>query len=577
MKSVEKILRFNKSSNRFNKSPKILLAVFGCNKLKGCLSLLCTFLLIDFVNAQVEQLTIFKDQPIHSLCITNNGIIHLATTRGVFELDNSSLKNKRLLDIEFINHLTEINGDMWAGSNENSLIFLNEPTRTYHFSSYPIRLIKDIEYENGWFWVATYGDGLKAISRDKNLPTKHFLKPAENNSEFAYINSIHVDATHRKWIGTEDGVFTINNGVVKRIESNEEPEGRITKIISFPGQLWLGGIGKMWVYDLLNESFTVLDLQGTPLENSKIEDLAFDRAGNLWIASDVIGYYRVEEDQLHIIDKQDGFVSQHALCMGIDSAGYVWVGTEGKGLFKINPAFLAEKEGQFRLRNNNLPSVNKDKEMRQGLFSGIHKKPATIWKSSLKPGVPPTRITTQSDERELDKSFLILLDASNSMNSFGRKKIVSKMLTNFLGDGSKKIELITYSSKPDEARRISSNKDINEVLGELYFDGDTRTHLALKRAYSLAVKKVNDASVQNQFSHKIVLITDGGDARLTTRTKEIIKKGLNYNIKLDIISVKSYKSINKKRLKELAKIGGGAYKDIHQVAQLNSLASLIHQ
>lgn len=167
------------------------------------------------------------------------------------------------------------------------------------------------------------------------------------------VNDLLFDENGSLWIAAENGLFKVSGNNSELIHPYPS-----TAIILHKGSLYCSSFKKIRKYENMKK-WRVLDDQGK-MSGNRIEDLAFDSKGNLWMASNKIGLLDTE-GKCHVFSTGDGFESKHALSIAVDKDDHVWVGTEGKGIFEIyfedlsdDPAVVRRYEFMGDHPHNNL-------------------------------------------------------------------------------------------------------------------------------------------------------------------------------------------------------------------------------
>ena len=186
-------------------------------------------------------------------------------------------------------------GRIWIGTHGKGLAsYLNgEVTTGYLFqgTSSESYVQSILQKSNGDLMVALLGGGLYKYSGEKI-----FLK---TNSEFpAPINCLFEDSRGYLWVGTESGLYRIDDEGQILIDEPEIVNARIMDIVEAPDQ-------------------------------------------SIWIATNGLGVFQMKQASVHGFDKDDGLTSNAIRSLWIpdkpDPNSYmVWAGTEGSGLNMIS-------------------------------------------------------------------------------------------------------------------------------------------------------------------------------------------------------------------------------------------------
>lgn len=261
--------------------------------------------------------------------------------------------------------------------------------------------------EKGRLWAASDG-GIDIISfgshtsQIENLNTDHGLPDI-------MIPALSMDADGKVWAGAYEGGFCRIDPENMRVDfmcdGDEWIFGSVTDLLPFGDELWLATDNSGLVrYNLATkkvQSFT--DFKGAKIPG--FDGLMKDREGNLWVwfgnllvQSPAMRFefvYGTDQNELkdvhalmidnmgflwyasgqglfrHAPDFDSDAISQQIplpseisyrdiTCLHQDAFGYVWIGTFGEGLYRLNPEFLAgnlftEASGFI---NNNILSIS---------------------------------------------------------------------------------------------------------------------------------------------------------------------------------------------------------------------------
>ncbi|MBW4891037.1 response regulator [Mucilaginibacter sp. HMF5004] len=244
---------------------------------------------------------IFEDKEKRIWIATLRGGVNIIDSRPVrFVNYTYDAANKYGIPNNFVRSFCEDElHNVWVGFDGSGLSYWNRKTDT--FSSYPhpgagtvgsnfvVSIVKD--YQNK-IWTATFNGGIDALDK-KSGAFKHYtcLKPGTNIEEKNFWN-LYEDNAHNLWAGSTWG-------------------------------------GTIYHYNRASDRFEVLD-PGL----ADIHALYVDHSGRMWG-----GDYR----RLILLDPikrkhKSFFVGQAIRAITEDHNGQLWVGTEGGGLLKFEPA-----------------------------------------------------------------------------------------------------------------------------------------------------------------------------------------------------------------------------------------------
>lgn len=383
----------------------------------------------------------------------------------------TTFTNREGLSVNRVNTiLDDRDGNLWIGTYGGGL---NRLTKKGIFTACTIKqgLTNNIvwslcEDPEGSLWIGTYSGGLNRL---KNLKFTTYTPQEGLSNDIARV--ISEDRHGNIWIGTEgDGVnrldrttgnFTIyttknglSNDMVRAIYEDNE------------GYLWIGtdggGLNRL---DPKNKTFTVYGTQNG-LADDRIKAIYGDRGGNLWVGTERgLNRLNLKELKTRNLSKVNTFTyfsnlatfstytTKNGLSNDIiryiceDSLGFIWIGTEGGGINRLDPAkgtftTYSTKDG---LTSDLIREIYEDRDgtMWIGTKNGLNR---------LKDG-KITRITTQQGLYD-DVVFRILEDDRGNIWMSCNKGIfyTSRKALNDVCDGKKKRVYCTSYDEKDGMR-----------------------------------------------------------------------------------------------------------------------------
>jgi ligand-binding sensor domain-containing protein len=70
--------------------------------------------------------------------------------------------------------------------------------------------------------------------------------------------------------------------------------------------------------------------------NRQVDDLVWDREGNLWLATVRYGLFRLRPAAVRVVGVPEGLPDRNVTVFQEDASGAVWAGTRGGGLARID-------------------------------------------------------------------------------------------------------------------------------------------------------------------------------------------------------------------------------------------------
>lgn len=414
----------------------------------------------------------------------SRGFIWFGTNSGLdrydgykFEIFKHNASDSTSIADNAINVISEDKeGNLWVGTRGGISILDNE---TYRFtirnlvSSQPFSC-QDITYitaivtdQSGNILVGTH-NGLFFINHENNS-TRHILLDEQScTSELNNITAITHDNSGSFWIGT-------NNGFIFRFSHQ------------------LNSIEKFESYKDASESGGI------------ISRLFVDKNDNLWIGDNNGLYLFNTETKLWNSDfqKTSGFVFRKLQITGIDqdNDGQIWVSTDGKGIFIVNPA-------DYSVNNLiNLPYVS-GSLCSNGTTSLLCDNSGIVWAGTSKKGV-------DFYKRNVRK-FMLYRNIPNDRNSlaFNDVDCITEDCKGNIWIGTnggglncfdrKTSKFISYTANPSKKNTLSSN-----IIVSLFEDSEKKiwigTYLGGLNCYD---PKTGKFSVYRHFDSDSTTISD---------------------------------------------------------------------
>ncbi|MGQ0733431.1 MAG: two-component regulator propeller domain-containing protein, partial [Acidobacteriota bacterium] len=137
-------------------------------------------------------------------------------------------------------------------------------------------------------------------------------------------------------VGTREGLVLYSEGV-KRVyhQSDGLPDDFITSLLADPrGGYWVGtanGLGRF-------EGRRVHTMADPRLATPFVASMTYDRRGRLWIGRRGGGVLIVDGSTVTALGPSEGLTDQTVWALAEDDATNMWVGTNGDGAFRIDPA-----------------------------------------------------------------------------------------------------------------------------------------------------------------------------------------------------------------------------------------------
>lgn len=266
--------------------------------------------------------------PVNDIMVDRGNRLWIGTEDGLFKLQGIDFDKEYVRRMGVYNIVLDKEGNGWMGLYSNKLALIDSD-KIYSTGIDETDMIRSMGISEDAVWVGTQ-KGLYKLSLKSRTETFHFT---ETNSKLISnnIHAVYVDLEGKKWIGTDNGLSEFKDADKWAIHLEDLEVSAITQ--DREGNLWVAADRALWKLNLRGK-WQKIPLQ-MDLRTNIIRDLIFDYNGNLWLASNMVAKYDPKKDQFFIYDRHTGFTSSQALCLAVDQQNGIWVGTGGKGLFKI--------------------------------------------------------------------------------------------------------------------------------------------------------------------------------------------------------------------------------------------------
>jgi outer membrane protein OmpA-like peptidoglycan-associated protein len=371
---------------------------------------LCSTKLLFSQDYRVYEYTKLPVKVVNCVTIDFQDTKWIATEQGIYTLSGDNLQlqlpaNEKSMATSIVT-IDEI-GNKWIGTYNAQVYCLtvNNQWKYHTFKDLGDFVVSGLALDSEQnLWVAMYES---SIIKQDSKGERTVFTPENSNLESNRIFALFVDKHDAVWAGTEKGLFYLEKKAKKW--KKERLEGQINAIAEYDGALWVTMLTnegtQFWKY----KNFSDWEQITLPTEISKdrIKEIAFDAQGKCWLAASKIAC--LENNKWTIYGKEQGFMSDAALDVATDLQGQVWVGTEGKGLFKVakEKAQVVEQVnepilGEPTLKLNKTLSLSEITTISDNIFNKNIKLNITFEQSKA--------ILTENSFVELDKLVKLLQD-----------------------------------------------------------------------------------------------------------------------------------------------------------------------
>lgn len=282
-------------------------------------------------------------------------------------------------------------GNIYVGT-DNGIAVIDTASRTVLQTitmrdGLPDNIVRNLIIRDQTLWIGMDEGGIARY----NIFEKTFLTPL--SWDYGRISGLTLRNNNECWVSTR------NNGVVKILFEDEgsfrvKPFGINHGLLSSKSSaIFSDRERNIW----FGNSLAIVKTSASPFEffdsrDGFVHKVLFsfinDKNGNYWAATQT-GLIRIYENNAGEYDSKTfsppkGVASSSFISLYQDATGYIWAGTYGYGVFRINPNNLNYKHYTI---NNGLPDNN---------IMHITGKDDLIWLSTLGGGVTSFSITSES-------------------------------------------------------------------------------------------------------------------------------------------------------------------------------------
>ncbi|SNS35651.1 Two component regulator propeller [Granulicella rosea] len=248
---------------------------------------------------------------------------------------------------------------------------------------------------DGSLWAGTEGGGLLHIAGDS---TEIFTRAQGLTDEF--VRSVAIDHLGRVWVGTDDGLFVIAHGRLRRVDGTAAiPALAVHSILEDRShRLWAGG-SRLIAVDIAQEGAEQAQEFRLPgaYSKSRVKKILEGRDGTIWVGT-VGGLERLRAGRF------EGVEEIHATVRSLLEAsdGALWIGTIGDGLWTWREGRLSPMRSAGLLPSDTVLSILEDAQQQiwigtQAGLVRLNKTPVSV--VELPEGGDPDFETISGDAR----------------------------------------------------------------------------------------------------------------------------------------------------------------------------------
>jgi len=312
---------------------------------------------------------------------------------------------------QIVNIFGDHAGGLWV-FGLRGIVHLRGRTVISQFDLEGLRNLQNVsEDSDGSIWVVR---GNNSIA---DLPLCHITDHAvkcfgkADGIPISPIASLLPDGKGGFWLGGQTDLVHWHQGVsetyqIEALKSNVGQSGISSLAYGPDGSLWVGilapgpgrGLGR-----LINGKFQPFATHAFDGSKLAVHNMIVDRDGNLWVATNGNGIFRVRGNTADHYGRADGLAGDNIGAVFEDREGVVWVATPGEGLDKFSDPAVASFSPLEGL-GNGLPQgvlASRDGTIWVANFGSLDhiQKNGTISSISIREGLPGNRVTSMLEDR----------------------------------------------------------------------------------------------------------------------------------------------------------------------------------
>ena len=465
--------------------------------------------------------------------LNDNSIIFGTYGEGIYIWKEDQLTNHNsttgLSDDYIYTMIPDNNGRIWLGTDNgiNICDFSGDSVKITHLTvddGLPDFIIQALAVdEDRNIWIGTHDKGICYFNTDHN---KFIVSPVFENWNYGPVKDI-LTLKDRIWIATENsGIVEYQTGTNRLVNFQTYTEiilGRINSLLQDKeGNIWITSPTELYIsfgpkLEFLSKS--------SDLVIGNIHALTVDSKDNVWYANDYGLFHfkpNISEKKYQIqkypLDIDIG--SQKIMSLYEDPFGFIWIGTFGKGIIRLNPKTgkqfqITEQHG---LVNGNVLSIKgSDTDIWFATLGGVSKSSLSENLSTLE--YIPEFVSYQQEEG-LSNNFIyhIYIDDKNRVwfatDGSGMSYYKKGTFNNSL-NGSDFSDKVVYSITGDHTGNIWMNV-AHEGLYK--YDGSTVTPYLDDPEH----KNLSFSGIHSNQNNELVIVYDDGIDVLSIESGDII-------------------------------------------------------
>ncbi|MCP4220763.1 MAG: hypothetical protein GY765_39410, partial [bacterium] len=230
-------------------------------------------------------------------------------------------------------------------------------------------IITDLKEDgDGNLWVGTEA----GLTRLQSKADGTIIFHTDERLQGMMVNSLFIDREKCLWLGTQNsGLIRLKDGAINMLYKQQGvPLQDNALFADRDGGIWLGSSrGDLFRFD---HSAGKLQLFARIGNDVAIAAISQDHQGNLWLASDWKGAYRItKNNQITNFSEKDGLVSNQLFMVFCDSRNRVWFASQARGLGRYADGVFSSFTGDDGLSDNIVFYIYEDRA--QNIWVGTDK------------------------------------------------------------------------------------------------------------------------------------------------------------------------------------------------------------
>lgn len=396
----------------------------------------------------------------------SDGYIWIATTgAGVSRFDGHEFTTYNInhgLRDDYVNVLFEDSKKrIWAGTYYGGLSYLKgnqfvNPFEGHQIDDFYVTTIA--ESPDGKIWFGTFESGIFIYDEDSlvNVSEEDGLI---NNAVWHF----HWEPSGTVYISTHDGLSIFDGESFTNYGVDDGLSG--TKVF----KTVVDQYGKKWfatsngITTLENEKFSAIyEINGRDLRY--IYDIHIASDGYMWIGTENDGLYRLRDGEYEHITKREGLSSNYIHRIIEDSRGKIWIATDENGLNQFEGEDFRIYNTGFGLPSNEILSLFQDRSgvIWVGTERGISSFDGVEFNTFELPNLSPDRMYVW-DIDQFEDGTIIILDYDGNLMEFDGERFSSFNM------GPDPAEIYIYDLLVDSNNHLW----IGSEEGLYHYDGNT--------------------------------------------------------------------------------------------------------